>query len=301
MSCYRPSRRSHGLSFRRASDFAGLGSFARSSGIPAQLMIASFFRRLESHEVDYLLISGQATILYGAATFSEDVDLWLMPSQPNIERFVGVLRASNAHYYKLTPPLVLENLERGHGFHFVLPGEINAPEVYLDVMGRPPRVRSFEDALAGARFFDTDFGRVHTVGIKELVEIKKTQRPEDYPIIGRLAIGYLREAAQPLAEADFRWALENVFSLPELRTLLSQHMEAYQKFAVSMEDPFMRALANITRGETLPASLEDELDAQLEARSSALRRADRRYWRDIIDELRRLRRQSLLMPEGAQV
>jgi hypothetical protein len=34
-------------------------------------MIASFFRHLEQHQVRWLLSSGQATILYGAATFSE--------------------------------------------------------------------------------------------------------------------------------------------------------------------------------------------------------------------------------------
>jgi len=34
-------------------------------------MIANFFQRLESDAVEYLLISGQATILYGAATCDE--------------------------------------------------------------------------------------------------------------------------------------------------------------------------------------------------------------------------------------
>ena len=38
--------------------------------------------------VRYLLISGQATILYGAATFSEDVDIWVEPDKDNIQRFV---------------------------------------------------------------------------------------------------------------------------------------------------------------------------------------------------------------------
>lgn len=38
-------------------------------------MIESFFRSLELRGVDYLLSSRQATVLYGAATFSEDIDL----------------------------------------------------------------------------------------------------------------------------------------------------------------------------------------------------------------------------------
>src|SRR5688572_23713533 len=174
-------------------------------------MIASFFQSLEFSRVEYLLISGQATILYGAATFSEDVDLWVLPTEKNLERFVSALRSVAATYYKLTPPFTVENLERGHGFHFVLPSGASS-DVYLDVMGRPPRVGSFESAAAGARIFDTDFGRVRTIGIRDLVELKKTQRPEDYPIIGRLALAFLAER-DPVEPAGLRWALDNCFGL----------------------------------------------------------------------------------------
>jgi hypothetical protein len=50
-------------------------------------MIANFFQSLGSHGVEYLLISGQATVLYGAATFSEDIDLWINPTPENCDRF----------------------------------------------------------------------------------------------------------------------------------------------------------------------------------------------------------------------
>jgi len=73
-------------------------------------MIANFFRSLDRHGVEYLLISGQATVLYGAATFSEDIDLWLSPTHENSARFLAALRECSAHYYKLTPALTVENL-----------------------------------------------------------------------------------------------------------------------------------------------------------------------------------------------
>lgn len=57
-------------------------------------MIASFFQHLEQQGVEWLLVSGQATILYGAATFSEDVDLWVNPTQENLSRFQRALRVS---------------------------------------------------------------------------------------------------------------------------------------------------------------------------------------------------------------
>ena len=37
----------------------------------------SLFRALDSEGVRYLVISGQACILYGASQFTEDVDLWI--------------------------------------------------------------------------------------------------------------------------------------------------------------------------------------------------------------------------------
>lgn len=264
-------------------------------------MIASFFRRLEATAVEYLLISGQATILYGAATFSEDVDLWVQPSPLNLARFVDVLRASGARYYKLTPPFTVENLERGHGFHFVLPSEPPDPDVYLDVMGRPPRVESFEAAVKNARHFETDFGRVHTVGIKDLVELKKTQRPSDYPIIGRLALALLEDPATPERELEIPWALDNTFSLLELRGLLQACSDVLPSLLPALPGPLARAATEFGVAQELSPALEDELDAWFEAKSSVLRRADRRYWRAIIDELRELRRARALMPEGAPV
>src|SRR5580765_1897803 len=113
-------------------------------------MIANFFQSLNDRGVEYLLISGQATVLYGAATFSEDVDLWIKPTSENCDRIVATLRDCQARFYKLTPQLTVQNLSRGHGFHFVLPGE-NESGVFLDVTGSPPRVGPFAASLATAR------------------------------------------------------------------------------------------------------------------------------------------------------
>ena len=83
-------------------------------------MIANFFRSLEAGGVEYLLISGQAAVLYGAAVFSEDIDLWVNPTEENLSKFLAALRRCHARYYKLTPPITVENASQGHGFHFVL-------------------------------------------------------------------------------------------------------------------------------------------------------------------------------------
>ncbi|HEU5074658.1 MAG TPA: hypothetical protein VFU02_10800 [Polyangiaceae bacterium] len=264
-------------------------------------MIASFFQCLEQCGVRYLLISGQATILYGAATFSEDVDIWVEPDTDNIHRFVQALRYSRARYYKLTPALDVVPFLRGHGFHFVVPDAVGGLELYLDVMGQPPRVGSFFEASTRAREFETDFGKLPTVGIKELVEIKKTQRPADYPIIGRLALAHLSDATTPQDDAELRWALDHVFGFTELRAVVAERPQAFAALAASIPEPIASGVTALAAGRELDVDTEDTVDAWLDARTAPLRAADRRYWRPIIDELRHLRQAGQLMPEGQAV
>jgi hypothetical protein len=38
-----------------------------------------------------------------AATFSDDIDVWVEPSEENLERCRLALRKAGARYYKLTP------------------------------------------------------------------------------------------------------------------------------------------------------------------------------------------------------
>jgi hypothetical protein len=264
-------------------------------------MIASFFQHLEEHEVRWLLISGQATILYGAATFSEDVDLWVLPTEPNFERFKDALRESQARYYKLTPALTVANAAERHGFHFVLPSPEDGLEIFLDVMGFPPRVGSFEQALAASRDIETRWGVLHTVGIKELVELKKTQRPRDYPIISRLALTWLDERAANYSAEDLTWVLENLFSLPELTRSFMDHPELCQSLPPATPELIVRTAEAVTRNGCLEQSLEDELEDWLDQRTASLRRADRHFWRTVIEALRGLRARGELMPEGSPV
>jgi hypothetical protein len=123
--------------------------------------------------VRFLLISGQASILYGAATFSEDVDLWVEPTSTNIKRLIRALAALQARVYKFTPPITVRNMRRGHGFHFL------AGDLFLDIMGRPPRVGSFLSAWRRRRMFDTEWGRMAVVCPEDLVLLKKTRRRAD--------------------------------------------------------------------------------------------------------------------------
>jgi hypothetical protein len=263
-------------------------------------MIANFFQSLDRHGVEYLLISGQATVLYGAATFSEDIDLWIRPTKQNRDNFIAALCDCEACYYKLTPLLTVENLQAGHGFHFLLPTGKNS-EMYLDVMGNPPRAGSFDDALATARRMETEWGMVRTIGLKPLVELKKTQRLGDYPIIGKLALAWFQQPECGHGLGDFLWAAQNIFTLPELADFFAEQPPAIDVVSHQFNAEIGEFGRQMLAGGEADESLEHHVSDLLQSRISGLQLADRHHWRAILRQLKELRGSEQLMTEGKKV
>jgi hypothetical protein len=261
-------------------------------------MIESFFRDLSASGVKYLLISGQASVLYGAATFSEDIDLWLEPSQANLDLFRAVLRAHGARFYKLTPQFDLEIIRRGHGFHFILP-DSDQGETFLDVMGYPPRTESFAASQERLSLMETEWGLIPTIGIRDLIELKKTQRLEDYPVIGRLTVTV---ALQGLGTAEqVKWAITNIFTLPELRHFFEELPGALDLWATGTEAEIRDFGIQVVHAREVSESIEAAVQRSLQYRINECQDVDRRYWRPIIAELRAFRRRNQLMAEGETV
>jgi hypothetical protein len=229
------------------------------------------FRSFERAGLDYLLISGQATVLYGAATFSEDVDLWIRPTTANARKLLTALASQRARVHRLTPPLTLRNIRKGHGFHFVVPGQ--PLDTYLDVMARPPRVGDFTTAKRRARMMETDWGMLPVLHPVDLVEIKKTRRLVDFDIITNLVLLYLAEEPEP-GNSLLRWAAKNCFRAEERATML----------------------ARLGRRRSV-----SECATEIARELIDLQARDRRYWSPVIDDLRTLRREGKLLPEGLQV
>jgi hypothetical protein len=170
---------------------------------------------------------------------------------------------------------------------------------FLDLMGRPPRVGPFAEARARAQVFDTEWGPLPTAAIEDLVELKKTQRPRDYPIISRLAVARVERAAPARAEEVLRWAFENIFTLAEFRRLV----QAVPRSARLLPQGSVgaRAAGALANDGELDPALEDELEEWFDERMAPLRRADRHFWRSVIDELRQLRADGRLAAEGSPV
>ena len=229
------------------------------------------FHSFERAGLEYLLISGQATVLYGAATFSEDVDLWIRPTTANAQKLLIALADRRARVHKLTPPLTARNMRAGHGFHFVVPGR--PLDTYLDIMACPPRVGAFGPARRRSRMIPTDWGLLPVVHPMDLVEIKKTRRLADFDIITNLALLYVEEKPNP-GDAVLGWAAKNSFR-PDERAAI---------------------LARLGRHRSIQQCARD-----IAKEVAALQSHDRAYWSKIIDELREMRHQGKLLPDGMPV
>lgn len=243
----------------------------------------SFFRFLEREKVRFLLIRGQACVLYGASQFTEDIDLWVKPTAPNLRSLLRALAGCRAVVHKLTPPLTLRNLGRGHGFHFLIP-----PDVYVDVMGRPPRVGSFDEARNRARMPPTDWGRLPVVAPEDLVLLKRTNLPGDYEAISNLV--RLRHEEHPNDPDVLRWALENTFDVEDVKDF-SSRAQAHR--STRSKRPVLRGLRQGARRARLTELMAVEM--------AGLQERGRRYWIPFHRELKRLRGRGRLVPPGTPV
>lgn len=261
--------------------------------------MTDLFRSFDRERVEYLLIGGQAAVVYGAAQFTEDFDLWVRPDERNLSALLRALAKSEAIVDRLTPPLTLRFARKGHGFHFLLPPSANDPEA-VDIMARPPRVGGFEPAKRRSSVLKTPWGDVRVVSPEDLVLLKRTNRPEDYPVISRLAILHLGASRKPTRKL-VRWAAQNAFRAEDLAEIIRRHAILLK----SSDGVAPRATRRLLAGhganrefeETDLAFAEHELFLAL----APLLQAGRAYWAPHRRELRKLRDSGGLWPEGAPV
>jgi hypothetical protein len=69
--------------------------------IPSPILKA--LSTIRTHGVDHLLMGGQACVLYGAAEFSRDIDLALLPSPGNLDRVQSALDDLEAEVIAVPP------------------------------------------------------------------------------------------------------------------------------------------------------------------------------------------------------
>jgi len=234
---------------------------------------------IRKRRVDHLLMGGQACVLYGAAEFSRDVDLVLLPDPANLDRLSAALDDLQAVVIAV-PPFDSEHLEEGLAVHFRC-RHPDAQGLRIDVMTRMRGVAGFPQLWERRTTMSLgDDERLDVLSLPDLVASKKTQRDKDWPMIRRLVeISYMTDRDAPTPKRIGFW-------LGELRTpeLLIEVAQRWPE-AVAQVQP-SRPLLSLASSEhvesgSLGRALRDEEDAQ--------RLADAKYWRPLRKRLEDLR------------
>ena len=233
---------------------------------------------LSTHDVQYLLMGGQACVFYGAAEFSRDCDIAILCEPANLGRLQEALDELQAQVIAV-PPFEIDYLIRGHAVHF----RCQAPDVEkmrLDVMARMRGVAAFDDLWSRRTTVEDDSGvGIELMSLPDLVAAKKTQRDKDWPMVRRLVEAhYANHQSEPSDEQIKFWLLE--LQTPELLiALAAKHPETAQLVARK------RNAVN----EAFTAS-RTAVRKALAAEQESEREIDRQYWKPLKRELEQLRR-----------
>lgn len=234
---------------------------------------------MREHQVQCLLMGGQACVLYGAAEFSRDTDLAILASEENARRLSEAMWALDALVIAV-PPFMLQHLQAGHAVHFRCQHP-DAAGMRVDVMSRMRGVPDFPMLWERRTTLEMDDGTLCDVlSLPDLVQAKKTQRDKDWPMIRRLVeANYFDNQSSPTPERLAFWFQE--LRTPELLCDLAADQPVMAMEAAQRRSLIHHALSG--DAAALSAALKDE--------ESQERLSDQAYWLPLKQELERLRRQ----------
>jgi len=224
------------------------------------------------------LIGGQACIIYGAAEFSRDSDFIVLSTLNNLEHLKKALKALKAKLIYV-PPLSTDYLERGHACHF----KCNAKDIKglrIDVISKLRGCDGFDKLWARKKTVLLKNGEsIDIIGLRDLVQSKKTQRDKDWLMLKRLVENdYLLNRKSP-SNVHIKWWFE------ELRdaNLLVKLAKKYSKIA-------KECIAGRQLIASAVVSDMQKLNVQLHDEEGRERQKDIRYWTPLKKELEIMRR-----------
>lgn len=228
-------------------------------------------------QVRFLVIGGQACVLYGGSEFSRDTDLVIQAERKNLDSLRKAL--SELHAVSIAvPELSLENLQRGHAVHFRC-NHPDAIDMRIDIMSVLRNAPPFDILWERRTTLELENGiSADIVSLPDLIAIKKTQRDKDWSHIRRLIeADYVATTKNPSIDKVRFWLSEA--RTPEILRELSLRFPEIKRESVSH-----RRLLRL-----LPDSDDDILADALLKEEKICREEDRLYWKPLITELEQIR------------
>lgn len=243
--------------------------------------ILRMLKVLREQNLQYLLMGGQACVLYGGVQFSNDTDITFLADETSLLHLQNALQELKATVITV-PTLDKKYLDQGLAVHFRCypSGEVDG--IRLDVMTKMRNAPRFEELWQRRTTFvlENEY-EIDVVAIQDLVQIKKTRRDKDWPMIRCLLESHYacyRQESSP-AQVDF-WLRES--RTPEiLIEIAARHPERTRELQI--ERPLLQG-AIVADQKAIRAGLNDE-----EMREREL---DDIYWQPLLKEFHRLRRQA---------
>jgi hypothetical protein len=123
-----------------------------------------FCALLGAHQVDFLLVGGQAVIAHGYPRLTKDMDLWVRPTAANGTRVIAALTE-----FGVAPPTLVPDQFEDPRTLLMLGRE----PFRIDILTEIPGV-TFDEAWAGRIHVTLDGVRVPVIGKAELIKNKRT-------------------------------------------------------------------------------------------------------------------------------
>lgn len=232
---------------------------------------------IRKHQVQCLLMGGQACVFYGAAEFSRDADLAVLCEDRNLNRLRSAIDELHGEVIAV-PPFEMDFLLRGHAVHFRCK-HLDANGLRIDIMAKMRGVEDFDKLWDRRTTIETEDGEIiDLLGLPDLVRAKKTQRDKDWPMIRRLVeANYFQFRDEPDQNRIGFW-------LRELRTpsllleVISDHPQSLELVKKS------RSWLMSAKGVT-----QDDVEKKLKIEEEMEREVDRKYWQPLKEELETLR------------
>ena len=258
------------------------GKPMRSEKTQKQIYINPFnavLAALIKHKVQYIVIGGQAVVVYGASQFTRDADFWINPTKINLNRLKKALKELKTTP-RFLPPLKLSYLKKGHGVHFRF--SYKGHNFLIDILGKPPRVSGFLPAWKNAEPIQWHGLKIPVLDIRRLVDTKKTNRERDYLVIQSLTELVFENAIRNKSTQKLvaGWLAKESRNPSHLK-MIARTWKNGKKVLLESKRP---AAILAAQGATVP-----QIKAELEIEKERLKKENIEYWRPLIHELRRLR------------